>query len=181
MNGIQIVHRMIVVITILLTFFRYGASFALVTQQQRPTLYLRYPTVPQPTKQQFMRANKSRKLQAAPSSSNNGPISLKSAAIPLLDSGKALARTGELLIDMTTAMNIYGGALSSAGANIRNAGDNIAQAAASCRFKTANELVIDEIREAAAALLECSLKLQQAIDEANGAQNNVALARSIGR
>jgi hypothetical protein len=80
---------------------------------------------------------------------------------------------------MTTAMNLYGGALSSVGANIRNAGDNIAQAAASCRFKTAQELVIDEIREASSALLEGTSKLQQAIDEAKVDQND-ALANAIG-
>lgn len=119
------------------------------------------------------------KLQLAIQSNTNGPVSLKSAALPLLDAGKAFARTGELLIDMTTAMNLYGGALSSVGANIRNAGDNIAQAAASCRFKTAQELVIDEIREASSALLEGTSKLQQAIDEAKVDQND-ALANAIG-
>lgn len=92
--------------------------------------------------------------------------SLKPAAIPLLDSGKALARSGELLIDLTTALDLYGGALSAAGAQIRNAGDSIAQAAASCRFKTAAELVCDEMREAATCLLEASSKLELAVDEA---------------
>lgn len=111
---------------------------------------------------------------------SNGPTSLKSAAIPLLDAGKALARTGELLINLTTELNLYGGALSAAGAGMRNAGDNIAQAAASCRFKTANELVIDELREAALALSESTSKLQLAMDEANTDQN-VELATRIGR
>ena len=101
-------------------------------------------------------------------------FSLKPAAIPLMDSGKsyiytdrvsfisylratpsypkflagkALARSGELLIDLTTALDIYGGSLSATGANIRNCGDCLAQAAASCRFKTAAELVTDELRE----------------------------------
>ena len=121
-------------------------------------------------------------LPLAMASSNNGPVtSLKSVAIPLLDAGKAFARTGELMIDLTTAMDIYGGALSSAGANIRNAGDNIAQAAASCRFKTAQELVMDEIREAASALQECTNQLQQAVDEANSKDpKNAVLATSIG-
>ena len=122
---------------------------------------------------------KTKLQQAIISSSTSGPISLKSAAIPLLDAGKAFARTGELIIDMTTAMNVYGGALSSVGANIRNAGDNIAQAAASCRFKTAQELVIDEVREASSALLEGTSKLQLAVDEANTDQND-ALAMAIG-
>jgi hypothetical protein len=61
--------------------------------------------------------------------------------------GKALARSGELLIDLTSSLDMYGGSLSAAGASIRNCGDCVAQAAASCRFKTAAELVIDELRE----------------------------------
>jgi hypothetical protein len=91
---------------------------------------------------------------------------LKPAALPLMDSGKALARSGELLIDLTTALNLYGGALSAVGANIRNAGDCVAQAAASCRFKTGTELVCDELREAATCLTEASTKLKEAVEEA---------------
>lgn len=90
---------------------------------------------------------------------------LKPAAIPLMDSGKALARSGELLIDLTTSLDMYGGSLSAAGASIRNCGDCIAQAAASCRFKTASELVIDELREGADCLREGSTKLSSAITE----------------
>ena len=82
-------------------------------------------------------------------------LSLKPAAIPLLDSGKALARSGEALIEYTTSKEIYGGALSSAGASLRNAGDCVAQAAASCRFKTGTELVSDELREAAIKVYDC--------------------------
>ena len=93
--------------------------------------------------------------------------SLKPAASPLLDSGKALARSGELLIDATSSLDLYGGALSSTGANLRNAGDCVAQAAASCRFKTGAELVSDELREAATCILEGSKKLlPRAIEEA---------------
>jgi len=92
--------------------------------------------------------------------------SLKPAAIPLLASGKALARSGELLIEVTTNLDLYGGALSAAGANIRNSGDAVAQAAASCRFKTAAELVCDELREGATCLLEGVDKCQAAIGEA---------------
>lgn len=88
---------------------------------------------------------------------------LKPAAIPLLDSGKALARGGELLIDATNELGIYGGAISTAGAGIRNAGDCIAQAAASCRFKTGIELVLDEIREGATCLDEASMNIKRAI------------------
>ena len=77
--------------------------------------------------------------QVQPSRSTQLLMSLKPAAIPLLDSGKALARSGELLIDATTALDLYGGGLSQAGASIRNSGDCVAQAAASCRFKTAAE------------------------------------------
>jgi hypothetical protein len=87
--------------------------------------------------------------------------------MPLMDSGKALARSGELLIDMTQARpQLYGGGLSAAGAQIRNAGDCLAQAAASCRFKTGTELVIDELREAATCLQEATMKCKLAKEEA---------------
>ncbi|GKY96462.1 hypothetical protein MPSEU_000605700 [Mayamaea pseudoterrestris] len=58
------------------------------------------------------------------------------------------------------------GGLSAAGAQIRNAGDSIAQAAASCRFKTGSELVTDELREAATCLDEACSKLKAAVQEA---------------
>jgi len=85
-----------------------------------------------------------------------------------MDAGKALARSGELLIDATSTPKLdnYGGGLSSAGANIRNAGDCIAQAAASCRFKTAAELVCDEMREAGTCLIEAVGHLKKAADDA---------------
>mmetsp|Transcript_7766 Transcript_7766/g.11318 ORF Transcript_7766/g.11318 Transcript_7766/m.11318 type:complete len:261 (+) Transcript_7766:54-836(+) len=92
--------------------------------------------------------------------------SLRPAAEPLLASGKALARSGELLVDTTTSLEMYGGALSAAGAGVRNAGDCVAQAAASCRFKTAAELVCDELREAGLCLTEASGKLKLAVEEA---------------
>lgn len=102
-----------------------------------------------------------------PSRSTQLFMSLKPAAIPLLDSGKALARSGELLIDATTALDLYGGGLSQAGASIRNSGDCVAQAAASCRFKTAAELVTDELREGATCLSEgASTHLKRAVEEA---------------
>jgi hypothetical protein len=97
----------------------------------------------------------------------------------LMDSGKALARSGELLIDVTSFLDIYGGGLSAAGAQIRNSGDCIAQAAASCRFKTAAELVCDELRESATCLSEATDKLTLAIEEAN-ADKNFQLAKTIG-
>jgi hypothetical protein len=75
------------------------------------------------------------------------PTVSQQKTIPNTDTGKALARSGELLIDLTSSLDMYGGSLSAAGASIRNCGDCIAQAAASCRFKTAAELVIDELRE----------------------------------
>ena len=106
-------------------------------------------------------------------------MSLKPAAVPLMDSGKALARSGELIIELTTALDIYGGGLSAVGAQIRNAGDCIAQAAASCRFKTATELVVDEIRESATCLAEASIKVQTAIEEAN-VDKNIKLAKILG-
>lgn len=91
--------------------------------------------------------------------------SLKPAAIPLMDSGKALARSGELLIDLTSSLDLYGGGLSAAGANIRNCGDCLAQAGASCRMKTATELVIDELREGSDCLREGTDKLLRAVEE----------------
>ena len=105
--------------------------------------------------------------------------SLKPAAIPLMDAGKALARSGEFLIDLTTALDLYGGALSAVGAQIRNAGDCLAQAAASCRFKTGTELVTDELREAATCLKEGVVKLKLAVEEAVTDQDE-ALAARIG-
>ena len=83
-----------------------------------------------------------------------------------MDAGKALARSGELLIDVTTELDLYGGALSSAGAEVRNAGDAVAQAAASMRFKTALELVTDELRESGTCLQEASQKCKLAVEEA---------------
>ena len=107
-------------------------------------------------------------------------MSLKPAAVPLMDAGKALARSGELLIEVTEKeLNNYGGGLSAAGAQIRNAGDCIAQAAASCRFKTGTELVTDELREAATCLQEASSKMRLAVEEANSDENE-QLADTIG-
>lgn len=107
-------------------------------------------------------------------------MSLKPAAIPMMDSGKALARSGELLVDLTTELGLYGGALSAAGAQIRNAGDSIAQAAASCRFKTAAELVCDELREGATCLEEATGKMRQAVEEAEQDQD-ATLKNAIGK
>jgi hypothetical protein len=107
------------------------------------------------------------------------PSSLKPAAIPLMDSGKALARSGELLIELTSAMDLYGGSLSGAGADIRNSGDCVAQAAASCRFKTAQELVCDELREGATCLTEAADKLRLGVEEAKTDEDE-ALATTIG-
>ena len=108
-------------------------------------------------------------------------MSLKPGAIPLLDSGKALARSGELLIDATTVLDLYGGGLSQAGASIRNSGDCIAQAAASMRFKTAAELVTDELREGATCLTEgASTHLKRAVEEAKTDEDE-ALMQNIGK
>ena len=105
-------------------------------------------------------------------------MSLKPAAIPLLDSGKALARSGELLIDTTTVLDLYGGGLSQAGASIRNSGDCIAQSAASMRFKTAAELVTDELREGATCLTEAASKhLKRAVEEAKTDEDDDLAAR----
>mmetsp|Transcript_29866 Transcript_29866/g.45255 ORF Transcript_29866/g.45255 Transcript_29866/m.45255 type:complete len:245 (+) Transcript_29866:138-872(+) len=98
-------------------------------------------------------------------------VSLKPAAIPLMDSGKAFARSGEFLIDVTSKIELYGGALSAAGALIRNSGDCLAQAGASSRFKTGLELVCDELREAATCLDEATSKLELAAREANADDN----------
>jgi hypothetical protein len=71
-----------------------------------------------------------------------------------------------LLIDATAALDLYGGALSAAGALLRNAGDEVAQAAAGCRFSTAAELVQDELRRGADSLAGAAAKLRQAGEEA---------------
>jgi hypothetical protein len=104
--------------------------------------------------------------------------SLKPAALPLMDSGKALARSGELLIDLTNHLNLYGGGLSAAGANIRNCGDCLAQAGASCRMKTAQELVIDELREGSDCLREGTDKLGRAVEESE-VDGNMVLKEKI--
>lgn len=98
-----------------------------------------------------------------------------------MDSGKAVARSGELLIELaqTSLKLTYGGGLASAGAQIRNAGDCLAQAAASCRFKTGMELVIDELREAASCLKEASVKVGTAREEAQG-DGDVMLEGHLG-
>jgi hypothetical protein len=87
--------------------------------------------------------------------------------MPLMDAGKELARAGELLIDWTDSAGLYGGGISAAGAQVRNAGDNVAQAGASSRFKTGLELVIDELRTAADCLAEGADKLELAVQEAD--------------
>jgi len=85
-----------------------------------------------------------------------------------MESGKALARAGEALIDLTSTstLDCYGGALSAAGAQVRNAGDALAQVGASCRFKTGLELVTDELREAATCVQQATDQLKQAVQEA---------------
>ena len=105
---------------------------------------------------------------------------IKPAAAPLMDSGKALARSGELLIDVTQTMDLYGGGLSSAGAELRNAGDSIAQAAASARFKTGIELVIDELRESGNCIKTASEKVKRAVQEAKQ-DEQPTLAETLGK
>mmetsp|Transcript_20874 Transcript_20874/g.29006 ORF Transcript_20874/g.29006 Transcript_20874/m.29006 type:complete len:260 (-) Transcript_20874:102-881(-) len=117
-------------------------------------------------------------IQTPSSSTSQLHMSLKPAAMPLMDSGKALARSGEFMVDLTNGLDLYGGALSASGAFVRNAGDCVAQAAASCRFKTAAELVCDELREAATCLAEATGKLELAVEEAQ-ADKDEALARQI--
>jgi hypothetical protein len=97
-----------------------------------------------------------------------------------MDAGKAVARSGELIIELTTAENIYGGALSAVGAQVRNAGDCLAQAAASCRFKTGSELVTDELREAATCLQEAVTKMELGAQEAL-VDNRNEMASSMGK
>lgn len=90
-----------------------------------------------------------------------------------MESGKALARAGEALIEVTSTpeWDCYGGALSAAGAQVRNAGDALAQVGASCRFKTGLELVTDELREAATCLQQASDQLTRAVQEARMDEN----------
>jgi hypothetical protein len=98
----------------------------------------------------------------------------------MMDAGKALARSGELLVELTSELGLYGGALSAAGAQIRNSGDCLAQAAASCRFKTGVELVCDELREGATCLAEATGKLRQAVEEAR-VDEDQTMARELGK
>ena len=67
--------------------------------------------------------------------------------------------------------------LSAAGAQIRNSGDSIAQAATSCRFKAGSELVCDELREGGTCLTEATDKLKLPVEEAR-ADKNEALAQT---
>jgi len=102
---------------------------------------------------------------------------LKPGAVSLLEAGKALARYGELIIDVSTTTTSYMGFswkaftgddgkattstsgdiiitrelspyIAAMGACIRTAGDSIAQAGALMRFKTGHELVVVELRDA---------------------------------
>eukprot|EP00978_Attheya_sp_CCMP212_P024625 scaffold77701_cov49-Attheya_sp.AAC.1 len=116
---------------------------------------------------------------------NNGMIlkaSMKDAAIPLMDAGKALARSGELWIEWTALpeTDLYRGPISSAGASIRNAGDCVAQAAASCRFKTGLELVCDELREAGTCLTEGNTQMTSFNSKNNEQANAPQLSAFVG-
>jgi hypothetical protein len=91
---------------------------------------------------------------------------LRPAAGPLMESGKQLAVAGERVIAWTDRAGLYGGGISAAGAQLRNAGDSVAQAAASCRFQTGQELVCDELRTAADCLGEATNKLRLGAEEA---------------
>jgi len=104
-------------------------------------------------------------------SSSTSLMSLKPAAVDLLASGKAMANAGELLIDLTSKLDIYGGGLSAVGAYIRNSGDCVAQSAASCRFKTGSEIVSDELREGGTCFLTSADKCKEAIEQANAKEN----------
>mmetsp|Transcript_7748 Transcript_7748/g.13968 ORF Transcript_7748/g.13968 Transcript_7748/m.13968 type:complete len:260 (-) Transcript_7748:180-959(-) len=117
---------------------------------------------------------------------NNGVIlkaSMKDAAIPLMDAGKALARSGELWIEWTALSETDLYHISSAGASIRNAGDCVAQAAASCRFKTGLELVCDELREAGTCLTEGNTQMtsfnSKSNEEANAPQLSAFVASTM--
>jgi hypothetical protein len=92
---------------------------------------------------------------------------LRPASAHLMEAGKQLAVAGEQVIAWTDLVRLYGGGISGAGAQFRNAGDSVAQAAASCRFQTGQELVCDELRTAADCLAEASNKLELGVEEAN--------------
>jgi hypothetical protein len=120
---------------------------------------------------------------------SSSSLSLKDIAIPLMNSGKALARSGELLIEFVAQSTYFEntGNLAAAGAQVRNSGDCIAQAAASCRFKTGVELVTDELREAATCLATGASKLQAAVEDgvittasANGGFSATVVVATIG-
>jgi hypothetical protein len=148
----------------------------------------------QQQKQQYQKNHYTTTTRSKCSSSLSLYMSLKPAALPLMDSGKSLARCGELLIDYTKELellykNINYNNLGNAGAQIRNAGDCLAQVGASCRFKTGIELIIDELRESATCLLEAYNKINSQIQflqqDTNNNNNNkddsiVQLTRTLG-
>lgn len=137
-----------------------------------PPFYITIPTA------RSTRANHERKrvnkyippLHATP------PTSFKPAAEPLMTAGKSLASMGEDIIaysSITSTNNNDDGSndatiallYAAIGADLRSAGDCLAQAAASCRFKTAQELVTDELREAGQCLQDAATKLVRTVDD----------------
>jgi len=101
------------------------------------------------------------RLQTSPAimrSTELRAATLKMYSEPLLTAGKKIALAGEKILALTKEReaDYWGGGLSLCGANIRNAGDSIAQAGASCKNKWGKELVVDEMRESAVCLKEAA-------------------------
>ena len=73
---------------------------------------------------------------------------LRPVSEPLMKAGKSLGLAGEALVSITEKepLACYGGALSAAGASLRNAGDCLAQCGATCRNKFGAEIAGDELR-----------------------------------
>ncbi|GMI08479.1 hypothetical protein TrRE_jg6046 [Triparma retinervis] len=85
----------------------------------------------------------------------------------MMEGGGVLAKAGETLVTITESIpfECYGGALSAAGASLRNAGDCLSQSGANARNKFAAEMCADECREGAVCLEECSVKFTAFIAE----------------
>ena len=103
----------------------------------------------------------------------------KPAGPYFMDAGKELAWSGYFLSALTTELNLYGGALSESGAQIRNAGDCLVRAGKSMQLKVGNRLVAGKIREAVTCMKTVLVKLQLAVEEAK-MDDTPVLARNIG-
>lgn len=116
------------------------------------------------------------------------PNPFKPAALPLMEAGKAMATAGEMWVDLISstdfANSFFGSggggdnnninnnnnkALYACGVQLRNAGDALAQAAATGRFAYGMEMTSNELRESASCFQSATNLLQQAVTARNTA------------